>query len=155
MPVGLTHRFQRLLRVTRRALDDYAHEDLEAVAFVPLIGEQGWPDQDLGDVRITTQSVLITRIGVHGYGRQGGSNGAGCSNYAANGRDITSISVIAGAGAFRNGAQDDADHQTLGGGAALMLHCPRVGPDDEWRFDRNIRVLVMGNDSRREVPPRS
>ena len=45
MPVGLTHRFQRLVRVTRRALDDYAHEDLEAVAFVPLIGEQGWPDQ--------------------------------------------------------------------------------------------------------------
>jgi protein-L-isoaspartate(D-aspartate) O-methyltransferase len=45
MPVGPTHRFQRLRRVTRRALDDYAHEDLEAVAFVPLIGEQGWPDQ--------------------------------------------------------------------------------------------------------------
>lgn len=48
MPVGLTHRFQRLLRVTRRALDDYAHEDLEAVAFVPLIGEQGWPNQGSG-----------------------------------------------------------------------------------------------------------
>ena len=45
MPVGLTHRFQRLVRVTRRALDDYAHEDLEAVAFVPLIGKQGWPDE--------------------------------------------------------------------------------------------------------------
>ena len=43
---------QRLLRVTRRALDDYAQEDLEAVAFVPLIGEQGWPTRDLGDVRI-------------------------------------------------------------------------------------------------------
>jgi protein-L-isoaspartate(D-aspartate) O-methyltransferase len=48
MPIGLTHRFQRLLRVTRGALDDYAHEDLEAVAFVPLIGEQGWPDQGSG-----------------------------------------------------------------------------------------------------------
>jgi protein-L-isoaspartate(D-aspartate) O-methyltransferase len=48
MPVGLTHRFQRLIRVTRRALDDYAHEDLEAVAFVPLIGEEGWPDQGPG-----------------------------------------------------------------------------------------------------------
>jgi hypothetical protein len=40
-------------------------------------------------------------------------------------------------------------------GGYRKLHCLRVGPDDEWRFDRNIRVLVMGNDSRREVPPRS
>ncbi len=44
MPVGPAHRFQHLVRVTRRAIDDHAFEDLEAVAFVPLIGEQGWPD---------------------------------------------------------------------------------------------------------------
>lgn len=45
MPVGSAHRFQHLVRVTRRGADDYVHEDLEAVAFVPLIGEQGWPDE--------------------------------------------------------------------------------------------------------------
>ena len=45
MPVGLAHRLQHLVRVTRRAFDDYAQEDLEPVAFVPLVGEQGWPDE--------------------------------------------------------------------------------------------------------------
>jgi hypothetical protein len=29
-------------RVTRRG-DDFHHEDLGAFAFVPLIGEHGWP----------------------------------------------------------------------------------------------------------------
>ena len=45
MPVGRSHAFQRLVRVTRRARDDYAHEELEGVSFVPLIGAQGWPDE--------------------------------------------------------------------------------------------------------------
>jgi protein-L-isoaspartate(D-aspartate) O-methyltransferase len=45
MPVGPTHLFQHLARVTRRGLDDYIHEELEAVAFVPLIGVEGWPDE--------------------------------------------------------------------------------------------------------------
>lgn len=44
MPVGSTHTFQHLVRVTRRAADDWGYEDLEGVAFVPLIGEEGWPD---------------------------------------------------------------------------------------------------------------
>ena len=44
MPVGSTLRFQRLVRVTRTAADNYEREDLEEVAFVPLIGEQGWRD---------------------------------------------------------------------------------------------------------------
>jgi protein-L-isoaspartate(D-aspartate) O-methyltransferase len=44
MPVGTTPAFQHLVRVTRRAFDDYASEDLEEVAFVPLIGRQGWPE---------------------------------------------------------------------------------------------------------------
>jgi protein-L-isoaspartate(D-aspartate) O-methyltransferase len=44
MPVGTLSRFQRLVRVVRRAPDDYAHEDLGAVAFVPLIGAQAWPE---------------------------------------------------------------------------------------------------------------
>jgi protein-L-isoaspartate(D-aspartate) O-methyltransferase len=44
MPVGLAHRFQHLVHVIRRAFDDYIYEDLEGVAFVPLIGEQAWPE---------------------------------------------------------------------------------------------------------------
>ena len=38
MPVGSAHRFQHLVRVTRTGRDNYDHEDLEEVAFVPLIG---------------------------------------------------------------------------------------------------------------------
>jgi protein-L-isoaspartate(D-aspartate) O-methyltransferase len=34
---------QRLVRITRRGPDDYAHEDLGDVRFVPLVGAQGWP----------------------------------------------------------------------------------------------------------------
>jgi protein-L-isoaspartate(D-aspartate) O-methyltransferase len=45
MPVGSTPRFQRLIRVIRTAEDKYDHEPLEEVAFVPLIGEQGWKDK--------------------------------------------------------------------------------------------------------------
>jgi protein-L-isoaspartate(D-aspartate) O-methyltransferase len=43
VPVGATPRSQELVRVTRRGTDDYARESLGAVAFVPLIGEAGWP----------------------------------------------------------------------------------------------------------------
>ncbi len=42
MPVG-ARGGQRLLRVLRRAPDEYEHEDLGEVAFVPLVGEEGWP----------------------------------------------------------------------------------------------------------------
>jgi len=45
MPVGAARAFQHLVRVTRRGFDDYVHDDLEGVAFVPLIGAQGWPDK--------------------------------------------------------------------------------------------------------------
>ena len=44
VPVGLTPRSQELVRVTRRAADEYARESLGAVTFVPLIGEAGWPE---------------------------------------------------------------------------------------------------------------
>jgi protein-L-isoaspartate(D-aspartate) O-methyltransferase len=44
MPVGSACRFQNLVRVTRTAADSYDREELEAVAFVPLIGKQGWRD---------------------------------------------------------------------------------------------------------------
>jgi protein-L-isoaspartate O-methyltransferase len=48
VPVGVTLRSQELIRVTRRATDDYARESLGAVAFVPLIGQAGWPQSDPG-----------------------------------------------------------------------------------------------------------
>jgi len=45
MPLGSEPRSQRLVRRTRIGPDAYAEDDLEWVAFVPLIGEQGWPER--------------------------------------------------------------------------------------------------------------
>jgi protein-L-isoaspartate(D-aspartate) O-methyltransferase len=42
MPVGSTTRSQRLLRVVRTGEGTYDREALEDVAFVPLIGAEGW-----------------------------------------------------------------------------------------------------------------
>lgn len=44
MPVGSALRFQCLVRMTRAAAETYERGDLEEVAFVPLIGTQGWRD---------------------------------------------------------------------------------------------------------------
>jgi protein-L-isoaspartate(D-aspartate) O-methyltransferase len=44
MPVGADPRSQRFVRVTRTDAHEYEHEDLEYVAFVPLIGAEGWPE---------------------------------------------------------------------------------------------------------------
>jgi protein-L-isoaspartate(D-aspartate) O-methyltransferase len=44
IPVGPTPRSQELVRVTRRASDEYPREWLGPVAFVPLIGQAGWPE---------------------------------------------------------------------------------------------------------------
>jgi protein-L-isoaspartate(D-aspartate) O-methyltransferase len=46
MPVGDEPRAQQLVRVRRRADGTPVHEWLEPVAFVPLIGEQGWLETD-------------------------------------------------------------------------------------------------------------
>ena len=43
IPVGEQHRGQHLLRVRNRS-GEYLREDLGAVAFVPLIGAEGWQD---------------------------------------------------------------------------------------------------------------
>lgn len=43
LPAGPQHRVQSLFRVRRKG-DDYRTENLGAVRFVPLIGEQGWSD---------------------------------------------------------------------------------------------------------------
>jgi protein-L-isoaspartate(D-aspartate) O-methyltransferase len=42
MPVGPGARHQRLVRVTRTDVHEYQYENLEEVAFVPLIGAEGW-----------------------------------------------------------------------------------------------------------------
>ncbi len=42
IPVGTSSRSQQLVRVTRTAEHEYGEEELMAVTFVPLIGEQGW-----------------------------------------------------------------------------------------------------------------
>jgi protein-L-isoaspartate O-methyltransferase len=42
MPVGSSERRQTLVQVTRTGADTYDQIDLGAVAFVPLIGEEGW-----------------------------------------------------------------------------------------------------------------
>ena len=42
MPVGSVPRFQRLVRVVRTGERTYDREALEQVAFVPLIGAEGW-----------------------------------------------------------------------------------------------------------------
>ncbi len=44
MPVGGDRYFQSLVRVRRRADGTLLEEALETVAFVPLIGAQGWPE---------------------------------------------------------------------------------------------------------------
>ena len=44
MPVGARHDVQRLVRVTRLADGGEREETLCGVAFVPLIGREGWPD---------------------------------------------------------------------------------------------------------------
>jgi protein-L-isoaspartate(D-aspartate) O-methyltransferase len=45
MPVGRAYA-QHLVRVIRRGADTYAWERLEEVAFVPLIGVEGWSDKE-------------------------------------------------------------------------------------------------------------
>jgi protein-L-isoaspartate(D-aspartate) O-methyltransferase len=42
IPVGAQHGRQSLRKITRRGAADFEDIDLGAVAFVPLIGEQGW-----------------------------------------------------------------------------------------------------------------
>jgi protein-L-isoaspartate(D-aspartate) O-methyltransferase len=44
IPVGRQQYGQALLKITRIKDDEYTEENLGAVAFVPLIGEQGWPE---------------------------------------------------------------------------------------------------------------
>jgi protein-L-isoaspartate(D-aspartate) O-methyltransferase len=44
IPIGDVIHHQRLVKIVRRSEQDFAEQELEAVRFVPLIGEQGWTD---------------------------------------------------------------------------------------------------------------
>jgi protein-L-isoaspartate(D-aspartate) O-methyltransferase len=46
IPVGKDKRVQELVRVTRISEDEFKHEDLADVRFVPLIGEEGWAEKE-------------------------------------------------------------------------------------------------------------
>lgn len=56
IPVGEDVHSQRLLRIVRRGEAEFDEHDLGAVRFVPLVGEQGWAEQD-GETRQATTSV--------------------------------------------------------------------------------------------------
>src|SRR5436190_10699207 len=44
IPVGQEERYQTLIKLTRKNESEFEEENLGAVAFVPLIGEQGWAE---------------------------------------------------------------------------------------------------------------
>jgi protein-L-isoaspartate(D-aspartate) O-methyltransferase len=44
IPVGPVSYDEQLIRIVRAGADDYRREALDPVAFVPLIGAEGWPD---------------------------------------------------------------------------------------------------------------
>ena len=46
IPVGEDQMSQRLVRITRRDATQFDREDLGGVAFVPLIGKEGWLDDE-------------------------------------------------------------------------------------------------------------
>lgn len=45
IPVGKSHSFQQLLRITRVSEGDFDREALLPVRFVPLVGEEGWSSE--------------------------------------------------------------------------------------------------------------
>jgi protein-L-isoaspartate(D-aspartate) O-methyltransferase len=48
MPVGRWPHAQRLIRLTRRSTHEFTREKMGSVRFVPLIGAQGWRDEEHG-----------------------------------------------------------------------------------------------------------
>jgi protein-L-isoaspartate(D-aspartate) O-methyltransferase len=63
IPAGETVGLQQLVRVTRRPDDEYTYEDLGAVRFVPLIGEQGW--QAAKPAPAVPPETLAKRLAAH------------------------------------------------------------------------------------------
>lgn len=69
VPVGLTERPQKLLRLTRVGEEEWDEEEMAAVNFVPLIGAQGWSENDRsgstnpGPASIRTLPEIIAAAG--------------------------------------------------------------------------------------------
>lgn len=60
IPVGEDIHHQKLVRVVRRGKDDYQHENLGDVRFVPLIGEAGWQvDDDRGPPKTESRDSTL------------------------------------------------------------------------------------------------
>jgi protein-L-isoaspartate(D-aspartate) O-methyltransferase len=56
IPVGAAKDSQQLIRVIRRGEDDFEHEELGAVRFVPLIGEAGWqPEHEIKQPSVSSR----------------------------------------------------------------------------------------------------
>jgi len=62
-PVGETQLAQELVRITRVDPDEYIREDLADVRFVPLIGKEGW-EEDNGKAQLARPRVSQTRPSV-------------------------------------------------------------------------------------------
>ena len=64
IPVGTSESYQALLRVTRTGKHQYTEEHLTNVRFVPLVGDEGWPDSADTESVGNTSSVqsLVRRI---------------------------------------------------------------------------------------------
>jgi len=58
LPVGEEQEPQRLLRVRRTGAEDFEEEDLGSVAFVPLIGAEGWAEEQRKQARQTSETQL-------------------------------------------------------------------------------------------------
>ncbi len=64
IPVGKHKDSQKLIRVIRRGKDDFEHEELGAVRFVPLIGEAGWQEEEDIEQPKTPTRVSKERTGL-------------------------------------------------------------------------------------------
>jgi protein-L-isoaspartate(D-aspartate) O-methyltransferase len=57
MPIGLIGHVQELVKVVRDGEDQFHEEELGAVTFVPLIGEQGWPEAEMDGAPIMARML--------------------------------------------------------------------------------------------------
>ncbi|HEX8262557.1 MAG TPA: protein-L-isoaspartate(D-aspartate) O-methyltransferase [Allosphingosinicella sp.] len=57
MPVGEPNSVQKLVKVTRRAAEEFQEEDLGPVRFVPLIGAHGWADPKGGEAMTVPERI--------------------------------------------------------------------------------------------------
>jgi protein-L-isoaspartate(D-aspartate) O-methyltransferase len=60
VPVGADPRAQELMRITRTGENEYKTEDIADVRFVPLLGEEGWPPDNI-QFAPAKQRVLVAK----------------------------------------------------------------------------------------------